>query len=409
MLRAYNVAGTLAAPALRLWLARRARRGKENPARLQERFGIASLPRPAGRLVWFHAASVGETMSVLPVIAALRGQAEVLLTTGTVTAAALAAARLPGFARHQFVPLDVPGWVARFYAHWRPDRAVFVESEIWPGLLAAADARRIPRLLINGRLSAGAARRWGQAPRLARRLFGGFAQVHALSAADAAAFSALGVAAVKDWGDLKFFAEELPADAAALAALRRQMDGPLWLAASTHAGEEEIVLAAHRMLLGAFPALTTVIVPRHPERGAAVAALAGGLPVARRALGEAPLPGVYVADTLGELGLFYRLAPFAFVGKSLAGGGGHNVLEPARLGVPVIVGPCTEKFAEAVRRLRLAGGLREVADGAALAAVARDWLADPAAARQAGAAARAALAEAEDLPARLAALILAPV
>ena len=405
MLAAYGAAGRLAAPGLRLMLRRRAAAGKELPARLAERFGIASLPRPTGRLIWVHAASVGETMSVLPVIAALRGQAEVLLTTGTVTSAALAAARLPDFARHQFVPLDVQPWVRRFYNYWRPDAVVFVESEIWPGLLAAADTRDIPRLLINARLSEASAARWRRLPGLARRLFGGFAEVHARSAADAARLTALGAAEVKAWGDLKFAAETLPADPKALAALRALLPAPVWLAASTHEGEEEIVLAAHRALAAAVPGLITVIVPRHPARGDAVAALA---PVARRSRDEMPVAGdVYLADTLGELGLFYRAAPFAFLGKSLAfEGGGHNVLEPARLGVPVIVGPHTQNFAEAVRRLREAGGLQEVADAAGLVVAVRAWLADPAAARAAGAAAQAATQGDDDLPARLAVLIL---
>jgi 3-deoxy-D-manno-octulosonic-acid transferase len=215
---------------------------------------------------------------------------------------------------------------------------------------------------------------------------------------------------VKDWGDLKFAAQTLPADPAALAALRAllpgEAGGPVWLAASTHESEEELVLAVHRALLADFPGLVTVIVPRHPARGDAVAAMA---PMARRSRGETPAAGgIYLADTLGELGLFYRAAPFAFLGKSLAeDGGGHNVLEPARLGVPVIVGPRTANFTEAVRRLRDAGGLREVPDAGGLIAAVRAWLADPAATRAAGAAAQAATQGADDLPARLAALILA--
>ncbi|MDD2795744.1 3-deoxy-D-manno-octulosonic acid transferase [Acidocella sp.] len=405
ILPAYNAAMRLAAPALRRMLARRVSMGKEDQARLNERFGIASLPRPKGRLVWFHAASVGETMSVLPVIHALAGRAQVLLTTGTLTSARLAAGRLPGFARHQFVPLDHPVWVARFLEHWRPEAAVFVESELWPSMLTACDARGIPRLLINARISARSAARWRWLPPLAMRLLGGFRAVHAQSPGDAANLRVLGVGNVLEWGNLKFFAPKLPVDAAALAALHLEIPGPLWLAASTHPGEEIVILQAHEALREAHPDLVTIIAPRHPERGAEVAALAAA---PRRSLREAPWPGkIYVADTLGELGLFFRAAPFAFIGNSLAGFGGHNVIEPALLARPVITGPHNENFIEAAARLRDAGALVEVADALGLAAAARNWLDDPAAAQAAGAAAQAALSMEENLPARLAGLILA--
>jgi 3-deoxy-D-manno-octulosonic-acid transferase len=404
----YGLAGRLAAPALRRMLARRVLAGKDVPARLNERYGIAGLPRPAGRLVWFHAASVGETLSILPVIAALAGEAEVLLTTGTVTSARLAAERLPEFARHQFVPLDVSGWVAQFLDHWRPDCAVFVESELWPNMLMQADARGIPRLLLNARLSARSAKRWARVPGFAWRMLGPFRYVHAQSAADAEHLASLGISDVRVWGNLKYFGPLLPADPAMLAALRRDLAGPHWLAASTHEGEETLVVSVHRRLLEAFPDLVTIIVPRHPERGAAVAALAVDVPVTRLSAGQAPVPGgVFVADTLGQLGLFYRACPFAFVGNSLLGFGGHNVVEPARLGRAVIVGPHVENFAEPVARLRAAGGLKEVADAGELAAAVQAWLRDPAAAAKAGDAARGAFLDADKLPERLAGLILA--
>ncbi len=404
----YGLAGTLAAPALRRMLARRVAAGKEVPARLGERYGIAGLPRPAGRLVWFHAASVGETLSVLPVIAALAGQAEVLLTTGTVTSAALAAERLPDFARHQFVPLDVAGWVARFLDHWRPDCAVFVESELWPNMLMQVDARGIPRLLLNARLSARSAKRWARVPGFAWRMLGPFRYVHAQSAADAENLASLGIGDVRVWGNLKYFGPVLPADPYLLAALRRDLDGPSWLAASTHEGEETVIVSVHRRLLQEFPDLITVIVPRHPERGAAVAALAVDVPVTRLSQGGAPVPGgVFVADTLGQLGLFYRACPFAFIGNTLIGFGGHNVVEPARLGRAVIVGPHVENFVEPVARLRTAGGLKDVADAGALTDAVRDWLRNPAAAARAGEAAKTAFLDADKLPERLAGLILA--
>jgi 3-deoxy-D-manno-octulosonic-acid transferase len=401
MLRAYGAAGWLAAPWLRRMLAKRVVRAKEIPARLNERYGIASAPRPAGRLIWFHAASVGETMSVLPVIAALVGRAEVLLTTGTVTSAALAAERLPPNARHQFVPLDVPGWCSAFLDHWRPDGAVFVESELWPTMLRLIDARGIPRLLINARMSARSAARWRLLPGLAARLIGAFRRVHAQSSQDARNLEALGAVDVLDWGNLKYAAPALPAEEGQLAALRLAVPGPVWLAASTHQGEEAVVIAAHERLLKDFPDLITIIVPRHPERGAEFL-----LP--RRSLGQQPEAGaVYIADTLGELGLFYRLAPFAFVGGSLVRHGGQNVIEPARLGRAGITGPHVWNFAGPVAVLKAAGALLEVTDALSLAESVRVWLRAPEAARNAGVAAAGCFEGLEDLPEKIASLILA--
>jgi 3-deoxy-D-manno-octulosonic-acid transferase len=411
----YGAAGRLAAPALRRMLARRLARGKEIAERVPERYGIASLPRPAGRLIWVHAASVGETISVLPVIAALAAECEVLLTTGTVTSARLAAERLPAAARHhavrhhavrhhavrhQFVPLDVPAWVAAFLNHWRPDCAVFVESEIWPEMLRRIDSRGIPRLLINARMSARSAARWRFLRRFAGILLYGFRWIHVQSPADAERFRVLGAGGILEWGNLKFSAPALPVNETALAALRAAISGPVWLAASTHEGEETIVIEAHRLLVQEFPGLVTIIVPRHPERGAEFS-------YPRRSLDQAPVGGEkYIADTLGELGLFYRLCPFAFVGGSLVPHGGQNIIEPARLGRPVITGPHLENFTEAATILRAQGALAEVTNAASLAAAARHWLENPGAAQTAGAAGAKAFDGLENLPARIAALIL---
>jgi len=392
---------------LRRVLARRVAKGKELVERLDERFGISAAARPPGRLVWFHAASVGETLSLLPVVEALAGQASVLLTTGTVTSASLAAERLPGFALHQFVPLDVSAWVKRFLDHWQPDCAVFVESEIWPTTLAMLDARGIPRLLLNGSMSAQSARRWRYAPRFARQMLGGFQAVHAQSARDAENLVGLGAKPVLEWGNLKFASPLLPVDEVHLREMRQAIPGPSWLAASTHPGEEEIVIAAHRLLAKEIPEVVTIIAPRHPARGAAVATLADGLPVAQRSLRELPSPGgIYVADTLGELGLFYRLSSCALVGGSLVAIGGHNITEPARLGAAVLTGPYTREISEQVQRLRAAGAIVEVGDAAALAVAVQRYLDDPLAAAEAGAKALQAFDGLQDLPTRLAALIL---
>jgi len=403
MLRLYKNAARIAPPALRYMLRKRAARGKEISARLPEREGISTLQRPHGKLVWVHAASVGETMSVLPVLQELSGRIHILLTTGTVTSAQLAAERLPQGAIHQFVPLDVPAWAARFLAHWRPDVAVFLESEIWPNLLAGCDALHIPRLLLNARISGNSTANWRHVPKLARRLLGGFSAILAQSAQDAVNFRLLG-GRVLEWGNLKFVAAPLPVDTAALAVLQAQIPGPVWLAASTHPGEEKIIATAHADLLAQCPDLVTIIAPRHPERGPEVAALCGGAP--SRALGQAPEPGkIYVADTLGELGLFYRLAPFAFIGNSLVGHGGHNIIEPALLARAVIAGPHLENFMEAAALLRAANMLVEVEDATSLTKVAAAWLAVP----PDGAAAAACFAGAAELPRRVASLIMSQI
>jgi 3-deoxy-D-manno-octulosonic-acid transferase len=336
-------------------------------------------------------------MSALPLLALLPGP--VLLTTGTVTSAQLVAQRAPHGVLHQFVPLDVPAWTARFLAHWRPDVAVFFESEIWPNLLTGLDARGTPRLLLNARMSAHSAAQWSRVPGLAARLIGGFRVVAAQSAGDAENFRALG-AEVLDWGNLKFSSPPLPGEDTL------QLPGLCWLASSTHAGEEESVYAAHEALLGDFPDLITVIAPRHPERGAEIAALCGNAP--RRSLAEAPVPGrPYIADTLGELGTLFRATPFAFIGNSLVGPGGHNIIEPALLERPVIAGPHLDYFVEATERLTEAQALVRVTDATALANAVRTWLRDPLAAQQAGKRAAAAFAGAATLPRRLAGLIQA--
>lgn len=392
-------------------LRRRAARGKEVASRLPEREGIDPTPRPAGRLIWLHAASVGESQSILPVLSALHGQApdaSILLTTGTATSAALLADQLPrlglGRVLHRFVPLDVPAWAARFLDHWRPDAAGFVESELWPNLLAGCRARGIPTMLVNARMSARSLRGWQRAPGFARQVVGAFDQVQAQSEADAAHLRLLGARHVSAPGNLKLAAPPLRADPAELARLRALIgDRPVWLAASTHPGEEDAAGAVHRALAAAHPGLLTVVAPRHPERGAAVAAALGA---PRRAAGQDPGAGIWVVDTLGELGLLYRLAPLAFVGRSLMGQGGQNPLEPARLGCAIAVGPHTANFAEAVQALEAAGALTRVADADGLARWVDGMLRDPQRLRAAGAAACAAAQGAADLPERTAAALL---
>ncbi|MDE2517534.1 MAG: 3-deoxy-D-manno-octulosonic acid transferase [Rhodospirillales bacterium] len=398
-------------------LARRLARGKEVAGRLRERRGLDATPRPPGPLLWLHAASVGETVSILPVLAHLVPACQVLLTTGTVTSAALAARRLPEMGLgtqvlHRFVPLDVPRWARRFLAHWRPDAACFVESELWPNLLAACRARGVPMALINARMSAKSLTGWQLLPRLAAWLLGGFAWVQAQSEADAARLRSLGATRVTAPGDLKFAAPALPADPAMLDACTTLLGNrPRWLAASTHPGEDATIFAAQAALLATRPDLLCILVPRHPERGAEIqrAAQAAGLAATRRAAGQAPPApgGIWVADTLGELGLWYRLCRIAFVGRSLAApGGGQNPLEGARLGCAVAVGPMTDNFAAATQALAAAAALTRVGDAAALAGWVARMLDDPAACAAAGTAGQAAAARYAELPAQTAAALL---
>ncbi len=397
----------LAAPALRVMLRRRAARGKETAGRLPERAGIDAGPRPKGRLLWLHAASVGESLSALPVLAALPDAVTTLFTTGTVTSAALLAERLPALGLqdrvfHRFVPLDVPAWAARFLDHWRPDAACFLESELWPNLLRGCRQRGIPTALVNARLSAQSAAAWAWAPGLARHLLGEFALITAQSHADAVRLRALGAGTVLTWGDLKAAAGPLPADGAALARLSAVLAGrPAWLAASTHPGDEDVVADAHRRLAARHPGLLTTVVPRHPERGAALAAR---LAAPRRALGEPPpaAGGLWVADTLGELGLFYRCFPIVLMGKGFPPGGGQNPWEPARLGCAVATGPETGNFADAVAALRQAGALHVVQNAEGLSCWVDAMLSDGTARDAMGRAGQAAAGAASDLSARLA-------
>ena len=392
-------------------LRRRVSRGKEIAARLPEREGIDATPRPAGRLAWVHAASVGESQSVLPVLASLleTDDLTVLMTTGTVTSATLLAERLPGLgegrALHRFVPLDVPRWVARFLDHWRPDVAAFVESELWPNLLAGCQRRGIPAMLVNGRMSARSERGWRRAPGFARQVVGAFDRIHPQSAADGERLRNLGAARVDPPGNLKFSALPLPVDPDELKELRQRIGArPVWLAASTHPGEEEIAAAVHRSLLPAYPDLLTIIAPRHPGRGPGLAQAFGA---ARRSAGQsAEGTGIWIADTLGELGLFYRLAPIVFVGRSLVGQGGHNPLEAACLGCTVAMGPHTANCAESVEALRRAGALTVVTDAEALGGWVRSMLQDPARLASIGDAARRAASREHDLPKRVAGAII---
>ncbi len=379
--RGIMTAGRLAAPAV---LGIRTRQGKEIAARRNERYGIASAARPAGQLVWFHAASVGETNAVLPVIDEMtraRPALQFLLTTGTVTSAKLAAERLGPNARHQFAPLDVPSYVKSFLDHWRPDLGVFVESEIWPNLILESAYAKIPLALVNARMSKRSFRRWRGRRGLAEPLFGRLDLVLSQNPNFARQYLELGAQTAEAVGNLKIDAPPQPINAQALADLKVAIgDRPVLLAASTHEGEEAILADAYRDLAATVVNPLLIIAPRHPERATAIlqALKARGFTVAQRSAGEVPSAAtqIYLADTMGELGTLYALSPVAFIGKSLVPEGGQNPIEAVRHGAVVLTGPSYFNFQDATSALIDAGGAIVVRDATELAANAARLLRD---------------------------------
>jgi 3-deoxy-D-manno-octulosonic-acid transferase len=384
--RLYRIVSRAVHPLAGTVLRRRSQRGKEVPERLNERMGIASIARPEKKLLWFHAASVGETNVVLPLINVLheeRPDLGILLTTVTVTSARIAAARLPRRAIHQFIPLDTPGFVERFLNHWRPDMALFIESEIWPNLIMDADRRRIPLVLLNARMSDRSFKRWLKLRGLSHPIFSRFAVVLAQSDALAKRLVKLGARNVIPAGNLKFDSPPPPIDRAELSWLKAMIGGrPIFLAASTHPGEDEIIAEAHLALQATNPGLLTIIAPRHPERGPDIAAMLAeqGITAASRSV-RAPImreTAIYIADTVGELGLFYSLAGFAFIGGSLVPHGGQNPIEAVKLGAGVITGPHWHSFPEVYQALAQEGGCRFVTSREDLIHTARALFDDPA-------------------------------
>ena len=382
----YRMLANRLQPVAKPFLDRRTRRGKEDPARRRERYGEAGRKRPDGQLVWVHAASVGETIAILPLLQRLRDRGlEVLLTTGTVTSAAIAERRLAAGATHQYVPLDIPDYIERFLDHWRPGLALFVESELWPGVMAALAGRDVPLVLVNGRLSARSFARWRRAGPFARALMSRIDLCLAQSADDGHRFGALGAPAVTVCGNMKFDAAAPAVDQGALKELQQAIaDRPVFVAASTHPGEEEIVLAALDGIGAgggcADNRLLTIIVPRHPERGSQIAeaAKAQDFQVSLRSAGEpvGKATQIYIADTIGEMGLWFRLAAITFLGGSLIRHGGQNPIEPAKLDVPIVHGPHIGNFADVYSALKDAKAAVPVADRAALAAALTRLLAD---------------------------------
>jgi 3-deoxy-D-manno-octulosonic-acid transferase len=377
--RMLTAAGTKLAPHL---LEHRLRRGKENPDRLAERRGEPSAPRPPGPMVWVHGASVGEFIAVLPLVERIRSRGfTVLVTTGTVTSAALAEKRLPPGAFHQFIPLDVPAFIARFLDYWRPDLALLVESDLWPNLIVAVSERQVPLILVNGRLSERSFNRWRRFPKTIEALLRRLDLCLVRSPDDAQHFDTLGAPRIGVTGNLKYDVPVLPADAAKLVALTGATAGrTIVVAASTHPGEDAVIAEAHRQLKITFADLLTVIAPRHPQRGPAIAKIATACalnPVlrSRGALPDADTD-IYVFDTLGEMGLIYQLAPIVFMGGSLVRHGGQNPIEAIKLGAAILHGPHVSNFEEIYSELDRTGAAELVTDAARLTLRIGAWIKD---------------------------------
>ena len=397
-LRLYALATGLAEPLAPLLLSSRVRRGKEDAARLGERLGRSSRPRPDGPLVWLHGASVGESVSLLPLIARIRTERPdltVLVTSGTRTSADLLAKRLPAGVIHQYAPVDAPAAVARFLEHWRPGLGLFAESELWPNLILGARRRGVRLALVSARMTEASARGWARRPAAAKAMLRGFETILAQDDASAARLEALG-GHVTGRLNLKRLGAPLDVDEAQVTVLKTAFgDRPIILAASTHPGEEALIAAAVRGAPG-HPLL--IIAPRHPERGEAIASELGaaGFKVARR--NQILPPGgedqedldIYLADTLGEMGLLYRLAGVAIMGGSFVPGvGGHNPLEAAQLGVGVITGPDRFNHADPYTEMIAAGAALSVDNARGLERELTALLAAPDRPRQLGEQARA--------------------
>ena len=373
VLAGYRLAGGLVSPLASTLIRARARRGKEDLVRRRERYGVASVARPEGALVWVHAASVGETVAILPLVERIEATgAHVLLTTGTVTSAQLAAKRIGANTLHQYVPLDLAPFVRRFLDYWKPELAVFVESELWPATFHALARRSIPHVLVNARMSERSFLRWRRASGLIRTILSRVTLCLAQTVDDAERYRVLGAPRVRVTGNLKFDTPAPAHEPVQLEAMQRAVGGRrVWLASSTHPGEEAIMLRVHKALKHSMPDLLTILVPRHPERGGDVLGLASteGFAAQLRSSGRLPDAGteVYIADTIGEMGLHYRLAPVSFIGGSLVHHGGQNPIEAAKLETAIIHGPDVHNFPEIYSALGAAAASVEVKGAESLA------------------------------------------
>ena len=354
ILTLYAALSYLAYPFVWVLLRLRLRHGKESPERINERKGRYTQPRPEGKLIWIHGASVGECLSTLPLIEKLvKSGVQVLVTSGTVTSANLMAKRLPKGAFHQFIPVDLPTYAAGFIKHFHPDVGLFIESDFWPNILRAAHKANVPLILLNGRISDRSFARWQMALWFIRPMLSLFSLAFGQTQEDARRLTELGARQTVCVGNLKFAALPPPVKDQELAEAREAIGRrPVWVAGSTHDDEEVQAADVHLFLKRIYPDLLTVIVPRHPDRAADIEKKikAKGLSVHLRSRKEDMDADVYIGDTIGEMGLFYQLSPLVFVGGSLVPFGGQNMLEPMQFGACTLVGPYAFNFKEIVER-----------------------------------------------------------
>ncbi|MEM6812008.1 MAG: 3-deoxy-D-manno-octulosonic acid transferase [Pseudomonadota bacterium] len=347
MLIIYKYLAIILTPILKFHLYYRGNWGKEDKARLNERYGITETKKPNGELIHIHAASIGESQSALILIKMLQQEGRnFLITSGTVTSAEILKQRLPENAFHQYIPLDHPKWVKSFISHWKPNLIIFLESEIWPNLLQEINKQNIPAILLNARLSDESFERWSKFKKTAKKLLKIFSLIIAQSNKDKLRFELLGGNAAYS-NNIKLNAEPLSFDSKELSKLQNAVGNrPLWVYASTHEGEEELAASLHRRLKKYIPNILTIIVPRHPHRGKELETKIKslGTNVTRRGENKSlPNEGtdIYLCDTLGELGVFYSLSSIAMIGRSFSkdGGGGHNPVEAAQFDTMILTGP----------------------------------------------------------------------
>jgi len=367
LIRLYSAAMRMAAPLMPLYLKRRTKQGKEDLSRLGERFGRSSLARPNGPLIWVHGASVGETLMALPLIERLladNSKLHILITSGTVTSANLLQQRLPPRAFHQYIPIDSPKAVSLFLNHWKPDLGLWLESDIWPHLILQSKARNIPLVLLNARLSERSRNGWEKRPKSAKALFSAFDDILPADRATAESLSNILGRPCSVFGNLKLTARPLAADLSELARIKSQIDPrPIWCAASTHDGEDEIILNAHKALLQSHPKALLLLIPRHPERGGDITHMTAnkGLSCNRLSAPITENTQVVLIDEIGKMGLAYRLTDIVFMGGSLRPDlNGHNPYEAAQLGCAVLSGPYVSSFEELYADMMTAGAVKSL-------------------------------------------------
>ncbi len=363
LLKLYRATTDMLGPFLPLWVKSRAAKGKEDSARLLERRGRSSEARPQGPLIWLHGASVGECTMLLPLITKMRDTRpglQLLLTSGTVTAAKLMGERLPQGALHQYIPLDRRKYVRAFLDHWQPDVAIWAESEIWPNLIMETKSRGISLALINARMSEKSIRGWAKRPASAKTLFSCFNLILAADSATAKGISNFTGITLQPIGNLKDAALPLPVNRKKQASLSAALGGrPVWCAASTHHGEDEIALAAHESLLRTHPNSVLILAPRHPERRDNICELINSMKLSFTARSSGALPDkgtqIYLFDTIGEMGLAFDMSNITLMcGSLLEGLSGHNPLEPARMGNAILSGPHVSSFADVYKDMTAA-------------------------------------------------------